>query len=77
MVRLQQTQCRQDERQTISQLEEYAHKSALENNFENPTALAKTTKNMILLNKIDSKKEEAKEIDILKIDSVYRHSISL
>jgi len=38
---------------------------------------AKTTKNMILLNKIDSKKEEAKEIDILKIDSVYRHSISL
>lgn len=38
---------------------------------------AKTTKNMILLNKIDSKTDNAKEIDILKIDSVYRHSISL
>jgi len=38
---------------------------------------AKTTKNMILLNKIDSKKEEAKEIEILKIDSVYRYSTSL
>lgn len=38
---------------------------------------AKTTKNMILLNKIDSKNEIAKEIEILKIDSTYRHSTYL
>lgn len=38
---------------------------------------AKTTKNMILLNKIDSKTENIKEIEILKIDSAYRHSTYL
>lgn len=38
---------------------------------------AKTTKNMILLNKIDSKNDVAKEIEILKIDSAYRHSTYL